>query len=367
MNVRKILLGGCSGCLLLTGGMALLSVWMWNGYSLAPPATGGGDWQVPPDSETPSAAGELSFELLHTLDGHEGYVSGLAFSPDASRLASSSLDGTVKIFDPASGGLVHDFRADGRGRATAVAIDPGGRFIATADGAAKGRIFDLATGELLHEFQSGAWELTAAAYSADGSLLFTASSDPAEIEVRGVADDYRLIESYRGQLEIEELALAPDGKAVATAACFSRLKRRRLPGGKVMSSAFLWPCGEYFAAAFSSDLREAAHAADGPTIFRWNVEHGGHLKRLRNPRGGSNLDGVTALAYLPGDEVLAAGTVDGRIEFWHLASKSLVAELFNVLPNDVSRLAFSADGRLMATGDWYGALRLFRIAIGEKA
>ncbi len=143
------------------------------------------------------------------------------------------------------------------------------------------------------------------------------------------------------------------------------MKRRRVPGGKVVSSVRLWPCGEYFAAAFSADLTEASHAVDGPTIYRWDVERGASLKRFENPRGGSNLEGVTALAYLPGDEILAAGTVDGRIEFWHLDSEALVGELFSVLPNDISRIAFSADGRLMAAGDWYGGLRVFRIAIGR--
>ena len=36
-------------------------------------------------------------ELL-TLTGHTGWVMGLAFSPDGQWLASTSLDGTVKIW-----------------------------------------------------------------------------------------------------------------------------------------------------------------------------------------------------------------------------------------------------------------------------
>jgi len=35
--------------------------------------------------------------LLHTLDGHQGWVRGLAFSPDARVLASGSLDDIVRL------------------------------------------------------------------------------------------------------------------------------------------------------------------------------------------------------------------------------------------------------------------------------
>jgi WD40 repeat protein len=32
-----------------------------------------------------------------TLKGHNGFVASVAFSPDGQRLASASLDGTVKV------------------------------------------------------------------------------------------------------------------------------------------------------------------------------------------------------------------------------------------------------------------------------
>jgi WD40 repeat protein len=44
---------------------------------------------------------------LHTLEGHSGYVTSVAFSHDSTRLASASDDKTVKVWDASSGTCLH--------------------------------------------------------------------------------------------------------------------------------------------------------------------------------------------------------------------------------------------------------------------
>src|SRR5947209_11699772 len=48
-----------------------------------------------------------NYTLLHTFAGHTGPVYDVAWSPDGSSLASSSDDGTVRLWNGQSGALLH--------------------------------------------------------------------------------------------------------------------------------------------------------------------------------------------------------------------------------------------------------------------
>jgi WD40 repeat protein len=63
-----------------------------------------------------------------TLRGHTGWVKRIAFAPNGKRLASASLDGTVKLWDTAIGQEVMSLT--GPGDYTAVAFDATGTHLA---------------------------------------------------------------------------------------------------------------------------------------------------------------------------------------------------------------------------------------------
>ncbi|RKK81164.1 hypothetical protein BFJ68_g17652 [Fusarium oxysporum] len=44
---------------------------------------------------------------LQTLEGHDSWVTSMVFSADSQRLASGSDDGTIKVWDAATGKCVH--------------------------------------------------------------------------------------------------------------------------------------------------------------------------------------------------------------------------------------------------------------------
>lgn len=80
-------------------------------------------------------------EVLSLLRGHAGEITDLAITPDGNRLASASLDGTVRIWDLKTGleVLTLDEHAGG---VEGLAFSPDGRRLASANHDGTIRIWD---------------------------------------------------------------------------------------------------------------------------------------------------------------------------------------------------------------------------------
>ncbi|SFQ68317.1 cytochrome D1 domain-containing protein [Amycolatopsis rubida] len=101
---------------------------------------------------------------------------------------------------------------------------------------------------------------------------------------------------------------------------------------------------------------------------RWLAAPGGDLRltlwdvpgRRRVAVFGAPFDRVSAVMFSPDSQRLAAGTVDGHIHIWHLASRTIAASLTVTEPDTaVAVLRFSPDGRLLASADRRNQVKLW--------
>jgi WD40 repeat protein len=125
--------------------------------------------------------GPESGRQVRTLEGHSAGVVGVALSPDGRRLASGSLDGTLKVWDTASGRLVLNLRSR-EGHVGGVAFSPDGQRLAAGVGQfnsgkeSKLQLWDAVTGQELLELPASGDILVQAAFSPDGQRLAAATT-----------------------------------------------------------------------------------------------------------------------------------------------------------------------------------------------
>ncbi len=249
----------------------------------------------------------LRLEPLHTLTHNNG-VYWAAWSPDGKRLASASLDNTVKLWNPADGAHVGTLKGHGDG-VTFVDFLKDGRIVsASLDKTLK---LWSAEGELKTTLPGHEQYLSCAAASKTGHLLASGGFDKSVRLYDAAAGASVAI--FAGQPDtVQAVAISPDDALVAS-------------GG------------------------------DDHSIRLWNVE----TKSLRKAFA-AHSETVEGLAFSPDGELLVSAGGDGRIRFWALDGEPR-GEIATASPR-MKCLAWSADGGRLATGGSDGVVRVWSAA-----
>ena len=281
---------------------------------------------------------------------HTDIVEDVTYSPDGTRLATASDDGTAKIWDAATGRQLLTLET---GPSASVAFSPDGTRLATANYEAHTiTIWDAVTGQDLLTLTGHSAGVNQAVFSPDGSQIATASEDRTA-RLWDATTGERVF-TLSGHTDIvSSIAFSPDGKQLITGSWDHSLKIWDTSTGEEMLgfSEFIEPVE----ATYSPNGKYLAMNS-GNEAQIWDLARNEKLFTLL---GHTSL--VERVVFSPDGTRLLTVSLDGTAKVWDAA---IGTELLTLSGHDSSVLSatFSPDGMYLATASDDGTARVWDIS-----
>jgi WD40 repeat protein len=214
---------------------------------------------------------------LQTFEGHSDGVSSVAFSPDSTRLASASLDSTIKMWDVSSGACLQTFEGHSDW-VTSVAFSPDLTRLASASEDSTVKIWDASSGACLQTLESHSRHVTSVAFSPDSTRLASASWDMT-VKMWD-ASSGACLQTLKGHSHWTNLvAFSTDSMRLASASWDCTIKIWDVSSGAYLQT-LEGHSGLINSVAFSHDSKRLASASDDNTVKIWDANSGACLQTL---------------------------------------------------------------------------------------
>ncbi|MDQ6642958.1 MAG: TIR domain-containing protein, partial [Chloroflexota bacterium] len=277
---------------------------------------------------------------LYAYDIHSRWVSTVAWASDGMRLASSSGDGTVRVWDAATGDNILTYRGHStpgllsdlglQSTVYAVSWSPDGHYIASGGPGTSVHVWDAATGNTIltyrnHSDPSGIFAL---AWSPDGTRIASSCSGIDKTIQISNATTGESILAYEGHfnrvhvltrmtivLTLGALAWSPDSKRMASGGDDKRVHVWDATTGDNIFT-YLDHSKQIGSVAWSPDGMYIASAGyDEKTVRIWNAATGHNISIYL---GHSST--VRKVAWSPNGKLIASASNDKTVHLWEPAT-----------------------------------------------
>ncbi len=330
--------------------------------------------------------------------GHDGTIVLLASSPSGSRVASSSADGTVRVWDGSTGQALAVLRDCAQpvaamtwsGDAARLAIQtprldvevwdvvhgvristlkdveelrfarlsPNGKLLA-AGGSSSAQLWDVDAGTKLGSLSSENRHVVSLAFSADGARLAGGTMYPqSRVWIWDTATGRALAKMDGHSNTVSAVEFSPDGRRLVSTSHDQTVVIWDSATGQslsILQGHFDWVT----AASFHPDSRRLVSASRDGSLRLWDTRD---QKLIGVLRGETHVERF-AISQ-PGGSVVASVGGDGTVRFWDLER----IEDGGVLGRHTSfvyDVAFSPSGQTVASAGWDGAVRLWNARTGR--
>jgi WD40 repeat protein/energy-coupling factor transporter ATP-binding protein EcfA2 len=334
-----------------------------------------------------AATGDPRHTLRHCPVNEECGVNQVVLSRNGTLVATTSDDGTARLWGAATGDLRHTLRhhkdcpvdEEADCAVTEVVFSRNGKLVATTSDDGTARLWDAATGHPRHRLVHNTEKaLRSVAFSPNGAHVITGSYDgTAQLWDAATGDRGPTLRVTKG--EVRDANFSPDGKRVVTAADDGTARIWDVASG-VEVSLLVGHAALVASAVFSSNGELVVTSSEDKTARVWDAESGAELTVLRGHtafvRGAEfrrrgevvvtasddgtarvweppqfvrvqNTEAVTEIAFSSNGEFIATATEGDGARIWDVSERKVVSALLG--DKEVTAVAFSPDGTRLAT------------------
>jgi WD40 repeat protein/class 3 adenylate cyclase len=293
---------------------------------------------------------------VHLTLPHEGEALAVAYTADGTRLATTSGEGTVRLWDAATGQELFSFFVPRAGR---IRFNREGNRLAIGFADNSGDyagIWDAATGEQLTALSGHTGYIQDLEFSPDGTLLATASEDHTA-KVWDLASGKELF-TFSGYTDIvDSVEFSPDGTLLAVSGWEQKTIIWDLVTGRkqlTLPGQLMWQGNSY-----TPDGQQIVTLNDKAPARMWDAATGQELLSISGPIG-------YGYALLDADRTkIVKATYYGRVVVWDIATDQ---ELFSYPAHTglIRDLAMSPDGFHLATASVDGTVKIWDMTPGAN-
>jgi WD40 repeat protein len=310
------------------------------------------------------ASGGLSWWLLKrraffTYRGHSDAAYDVAWSPNGKRIASTSKDMTVQIWDAVDGSHVFIYRGH-RDEVYTAAWSPDGKRIASCSKDKTVQVWDAADGGHLFTYRGHKDAVILVAWSPDGKRLASGGGVLIEdgkphdntVQVWDATDGGHVF-TYRGHTDgVQAVVWSPDGKRIASASLDKTVQVwDASDGGHVFT--YRGHTDQVFTLAWSPDGKYLASGGPDKTVQIWNAADGDHVFTYTG-----HTDWVDGVAWSSDSTRIASASSDKTAQVWDAANGGHVF-VYNGHTNYVVTTAWSPDGTRIATASYDDTVQIW--------
>lgn len=299
------------------------------------------------------------------LQGHTRWVGLMSMHPGGRLLATCSEDREIRIWNLETGECLKIWRE--QSPVLSVAWSPNGQFLASSYINGMIKLWDQMNQQYLWSVHAHrGWPAACLAFSPDGELLVSGGED-ATIGMWQVRSGQHLGTLVGHSDRI--LSVAFNAQGMLASGSFDRTIKLwqfdtvgRSSAAPLCIGTLHGHTGLVFAIAFSPEGVLASGSLDGTIkLWQWSDEEE-KGKCLRTLRGYSRL--VTTVAFSPDGQLLLSEESNGRVRLWDTMTGRCL-RTFSKLVGEASAFIFHPNGRLVAHSWPDSTIKLYKVKSGQ--